>query len=347
VNIADGPTCVIWDMTYACPLRCVHCYSESGRRATRQLSHEDMLRLADAICSIRPQVVLLSGGEPFAVKGVFDVAGRISRAGIQVDVYTSGWFLEPRMIERIPGSFNQVTVSLDGATPDVHDRIRGRSGSFDRAMNALAMLDGAAREQRTSGAGRLDFGIDCVMIRSNFHQMGEFCTSIAPRFPELGHLLFGAAVPSGLANRTGFAADELLSDDQIRVLGDAEHLWRLRSLSPPSVRVDTTDNRALQMRPDLIAQGMFFPAMQIEPDGEVRAMPIYEGSVGNILTRSPAELWQKAVARWSDPFVVETLSPVRTMKEWAAAARRIDNRFGSSEVLARIDRRPRYQEPAH
>ena len=346
MNIADGPACVIWDMTYACPLRCVHCYSESGRRATRQLSYEDMLRIADAICSLRPPTVLLSGGEPFAVKGVFEVAERISRAGVEVDVYTSGWFLDLRMIERIPDSFSHVTVSLDGATPEVHDRIRGRSGSFDRAMNALAMLDGAARELRTTGAGRLDFGIDCVMIRGNFHQMGEFCTSIAPRFPELGHLLFGAAVPSGLAGRAEFADEELLTEDQIRVLNDAAHLTWLRSLSPPSVQVYTTDNSALQMRPDLIAQEVFFPAMQIEPDGEVRAMPIYEGSVGNILTGSPAELWQKSVARWSDPFVVETLAPVRTMKEWAAAARQIDYRFGSPEVLARIDRRPRYQEPA-
>jgi len=306
-----------------------------------------MLRVADAIVALRPPAVLLSGGEPFAVKGVFEVAERICRAGIEVSVYTSGWFLEPRLVARIPGVFSQVTVSLDGATPEVHDRIRGRAGSFERAMNALAMLDDSAGELKATGAGGLSYGIDCVVIRSNFHQLEDFCTSIAPRFSELGHMLFGAAVPSGLAGRAGFADNELLTDDQIRILTDAEQLKRLRSLSPRAVRVNTTDNRALQMHPDLIAQGVFFPAMQIEPDGEVRAMPIYEGSVGNILTESPAELWRRAVARWSDPFVTATLSPVNTMKEWAAAARRIDYRFGSIEVMARIDRRPRYQEPVH
>jgi hypothetical protein len=151
---------------------------------------------------------------------------------------------------------------------------------------------------------------------------------------------FGAVVPEGLASRKGFAEHELLSDDQAARLGDPEYVRHLRSLVPPSVQVTATDNLALQMHPDRISRGQFFPALQIEPDGAARAMPAYEGTVGNLLTDSPAELWRRAVERWHDPFVVETLTPVRTMRQWAEAARKIDYRFGSDADRARIDRRP-------
>jgi hypothetical protein len=48
------------------------------------------------------------------------------------------------------------------------------------------------------------------------------------------------------------------------------------------------------------------------------------------------------VARWHHPFVVETLTPVRTMREWAAASRKIDYYFGTASDRARIDRRPAF-----
>ncbi|MFI6995754.1 hypothetical protein [Nonomuraea wenchangensis] len=82
--------------------------------------------------------------------------------------------------------------------------------------------------------------------------------------------------------------------------------------------------------------------LQVEPDGEVRAMPIYEGTVGNLLTEDAGTLWERVQERWSDPFVVETLSAVRSMQDWAEAARRLDHHFGTDEVRRRIDRRPPY-----
>ncbi|ARX89288.1 hypothetical protein SMD44_08775 [Streptomyces alboflavus] len=82
---------VVWDTTYACPLRCSHCYSESGRRPSRQLGPDDMLRVADALVALGPRVVALSGGEPLVVRGVFDVAERLRAGGVKLSINTSGW----------------------------------------------------------------------------------------------------------------------------------------------------------------------------------------------------------------------------------------------------------------
>ncbi|MEV4442971.1 radical SAM protein [Streptomyces sp. NPDC049577] len=339
MSVSSGPEVVVWDTTYACPLRCSHCYSESGRRAPRQLSHEDMLRVADALVTLDPRVVVLSGGEPLVVKGVFEVAGRLARAGVKTAVYTSGWIMEPWMATELAKTFDEVIVSLDGATAQVHDRIRGRRGSFDRALSALTMLDAVARERRRRQRTPLWFGIGCVVVRSNFPQLAEFCTAIAPRYPELRSVTFNAAVPEGLASRPEFGHFELLDDAQVAELTSPGKLARLQELAPDSVRVFATDNGSLVMRPNRFASRADSPVMHVEPDGEVRALSVCEGTVGNLLEESPLELWRRGTSRLQDPFVVETLSAVRTMQEWAEAVRRMDYHFGSQEVRSRIDRR--------
>ncbi|MFD9797039.1 radical SAM protein [Streptomyces sp. NPDC059070] len=344
-DLADGPQAVIWDITYACPLRCTHCYSESGRRPSRQVSHEEMLRIADAIVALKPGQVTLAGGEPLLVKGVFEVAERLSAAGIAVLVYTGGWNLRRWMVDELARVCRRVVVSVDGPTPEVHDRIRGRAGSFERAMGALRMLDDGARVRVERGEQPLRFGIDCVVVRSNAGRLEEFCTEVAPRFPHLRALEFGAAVPSGLGSRAGFAEHELLSDEQVAWLGSEEQRERLQALAPPSVRIATMSNLELQQNPERIARGQGLQAVQIEPDGEVRAMLIYEGTVGSLLHVPPQELWRRVVERWADPFVAEALSGADTMRGWAEAVRRIDYHFGTPAVRARIDRRPVFSAP--
>lgn len=336
----NGPGEVIWDMTYACPLRCVHCYSESGRRPTRQVDVSRMHAIADAIISLSPQSVALAGGEPLVNKHVFDVARRLKKAGINVVLYTSAWSFRPAMATRAEESFSRVAVSVDAATAELHDRIRGRAGSYQRAMDALSILDAAAADAIAADRQPLPFGIDSVVMRCNFAQIEALCTSMAARFPRIGLISFNAAAPAGLASTTGFADHELVTDEQAAVLAGRKLRKRLAALVPPSVRIETTDNRALLMSPDLRAKGIVTNAMQIEPDGEVRAMPMYEGLVGNLLSEPAWTLWERSVRRWDDPFLVETLSKVKTMQDWARACRTIDYHYGSAQVRARIDRRP-------
>jgi MoaA/NifB/PqqE/SkfB family radical SAM enzyme len=337
------PDNVIWDITYSCPLRCVHCYSESGRRPSRQLGMADLLRVTEAIISLRPQGVALAGGEPLLVGDVFEVAGRLTRASIPVMLYTGGWLVEERTVRAAAEVNAKIVVSIDGATADVHDRIRGRAGSFTRALRALSILDHSSREARERGLSVPSFGIDFVVMASNLDQMEMLCTDVVPIFSELKSLSFNVVAPAGLASRQDFGQTELLTDEQADFVGSTEQQRRLQALVPSSVMVTTTDNRFLRMHPDQIACGAAFATMQVEPDGEVRAMPMYEGTVGSLLHEPAETLWRRAIQRWSDPFVVTTLRTVRTMSDWAEATRRLDRYFGSPAVLQRIAQRPEYQ----
>lgn len=207
-------------------------------------------------------------------------------------------------------------------------------------MAALALLDAESARRAAAGESPLRFGIDNVVVRSNYHQLDEMCASVAPRFPHLSDVAFGAVVPTGLASRVSYGDHEMLTDEQVTALVDEGTRQRLQQAAPASVTVTTTDNFGVQMHPDYVASHPDFRPLEIEPDGEVRAMPIYEGTVGSLLTEDPFVLWERARSRWHDPFVLECLRGIRTRRDWAEAVRRIDYRFGSDQVRARIDGRP-------
>jgi hypothetical protein len=293
--------------------------------------------VTDAIISVGVEMVTLAGGEPLVVPGLFDVIDRFREGGVQVIVYTGGWSLRPEAAMALLTKCMQVNVSVDGATAEVHDRIRGRAGSFDRATVALRLLDEMARQLDEHA----EFGLDHTVTRSSFGQLGEYCGTLAARFPGLGFIALGVAMPIGLASRPGFVDAELPHDEQADQLVSAECKRHLRSLMRASVRLQVSDNRKLRYHPDLIAAGCV-PAMQVEPDGRVRAMAIYEGTVGSLLTDTPSEIWQRSVERWNDPFVVRTLTPVHTMRQWAEATRDIDLRFGTADDRTRIGARPEF-----
>ncbi len=326
----DSPKAIVWDITYACPLRCVHCYSESGRRPAKQLDLADSLRVVDAMLALRPGAIVLSGGEPATVPHLAEVAQRIAAAGVEVHLYTSGWsFPRPEMLDLAA----KITVSLDGATAEVHDRVRGRAGSFQRAMQTLAWLD--SRREAYS------LGIDSVVLRSTFTEMAGICELVAARFTQVDYLYFGAVLPIGLASRADFADAELPTEEQLEKLRKPDLARTLARLAP-GVQVHTSDNTMFQMHPDRLAAGQI-PAMQVEPDGRVRAMPVYEGTVGSLLYEDPFVLWRRAVQRWSDPMVTDLLRAADTGRRWAHAARSIDERFGTNEDRRRIASRPAYR----
>src|ERR1700753_4168208 len=105
------PTTVNWQLTYACPLRCEHCYSESGRRPAAHLSLESLLKIGETLTAIRPLPhFAFSGGEPTLAPGSLELARYLRARGARVKLYTSGFRLKPEVVEAIARTFHVVAV---------------------------------------------------------------------------------------------------------------------------------------------------------------------------------------------------------------------------------------------
>lgn len=161
----DAPICLTWELTYACNLSCVHCLSSSGRRDPRELTTAEAKGVIDELERMQVFYVNIGGGEPTVRPDFWELVDYATAHHVGVKFSTNGVKITPEIAERLAGSdYVDVQISLDGATADVNDHVRG-PGSYDTAMRAM---------QNMKDAGFTGFKISVVCTRQNLGQLDEF-----------------------------------------------------------------------------------------------------------------------------------------------------------------------------
>ncbi|MCX4816304.1 mycofactocin radical SAM maturase [Streptomyces sp. NBC_01239] len=168
----DSPICLTWELTYACNLACTHCLSSSGRRDPRELSTDEAKAVIDELEAMQVFYVNIGGGEPTVRPDFFELLDYATEHHVGVKFSTNGVRITPAVARRLAAnSYVDVQVSLDGATAEVNDAVRGR-GSYDTAVRALANL---------AEAGLRNAKLSVVCTRHNIPQLDEF-KAIADRY---------------------------------------------------------------------------------------------------------------------------------------------------------------------
>lgn len=168
----DAPICLTWELTYACNLACVHCLSSSGKRDPRELSTEQCKAIIDELQRMQVFYVNIGGGEPTVRPDFWELVDYATAHQVGVKFSTNGLRIDEKVAQRLAASdYVDVQISLDGATAEVNDAVRG-PGSFAMAVKALENL---------SAAGFKDAKISVVMTRQNVAQLDEF-KALADRY---------------------------------------------------------------------------------------------------------------------------------------------------------------------
>jgi MoaA/NifB/PqqE/SkfB family radical SAM enzyme len=295
------------------------------------------MRVVDVMLEAQAKGVMFSGGEPLSVRWAVEAMKRLHDAGIQVTTFTSGWSMQERTATALADAVSDVAVSIDGPNALIHNSLRGRDGAFERAMKALDILHRVKDERRAAGQKCYTFGIDYTLTRlgANEEDLARFVETALKRFPRIDFIRFGTVIPSGLAAERSFEESGLLTIDELVDLIDVGRRLAARHENGPDISV--TDVRYFLPRPG--ENLVDLRILQIEPDGALRAFPIYEAKVGNVLHEPLDVLWPRAQAWRADPFVAEQMESVRTMADWANATRILDRRYGSEDDQKRIERR--------
>ena len=161
----NSPICLTWELTYACNLACVHCLSSSGRRDPRELSTAEAKGVVEELAAMQVFYVNVGGGEPTVRPDFWELLDYAIDHNVGVKFSTNGIKLDPaRAAQLARTDYVDVQISLDGATAQVNDQVRG-PGSYDTAMRAL---------QNLAAAGFAQPKISVVMTRQNIGQLDEF-----------------------------------------------------------------------------------------------------------------------------------------------------------------------------
>ncbi|MBX7469332.1 mycofactocin radical SAM maturase [Streptomyces sp. NPDC056084] len=168
----DAPICLTWELTYACNLSCTHCLSSSGRRDPRELTTDEAKAVIDELEAMQVFYVNIGGGEPTVRPDFWELLDYATAHHVGVKFSTNGVRITPEAARRLAGNdYVDVQISLDGATAEVNDAVRG-AGSYTTALRAMENL---------ADAGMKDFKLSVVCTRHNIAQMDDF-KEIADRY---------------------------------------------------------------------------------------------------------------------------------------------------------------------
>ncbi len=220
MNFDQSPLLVIWEVTQACDLACVHCRaSAQSQRHPDELTTGQGYRLLDQIRSFGEPLMVFTGGDPLKRPDLYDLIRYSVKIGLRTNVTPSATpLLTAEAIEQFQAAgVTRMALSLDGPDAATHDDFRGIPGTFDRAMFAL-------RHARDIG---LDTQLQTTVTRRNMARLPEVAEIAREVRTRMWSLFF--LIVTGRAAET----DDLLAAEYEQVF---EFMYELSKTAPFGIK---------------------------------------------------------------------------------------------------------------
>jgi AdoMet-dependent heme synthase len=189
----ENPFIVIWELTRACQLKCLHCRAEAQyHRDPRELTLEEGKKLIDQIYEMDQPLLVFTGGDPLMRPDVYDIAKYAIDKGLRVSMTPSA---TPNVTKEAIRKAKEVGLarwafSLDGPNAEIHDHFRGTSGSFDLTIKAIEYLHEL----------EIPVQINTVISRYNVHVLDQMVALVEKLKCVLWSVFF--LVPTGRGKET-------------------------------------------------------------------------------------------------------------------------------------------------
>lgn len=145
-TMAPAPNLIVVNISEKCNLRCPMCLIWESRNKFGQTEERDSVFKLEDIKNIVKQVEFFKpmfyfvGGEPTLNPDLIKIIGYIHKKGMITSLTTNGWLLSLFAKPLFDSGLDFISVSIDAATAKIHDKNRGVSGSFDRAIEGIRRL---------------------------------------------------------------------------------------------------------------------------------------------------------------------------------------------------------------
>lgn len=255
---------------YACNLKCEHCFATALRNDLRRTltlqEHRSIVKQAMNLGAVN---FSFQGGEPAVYSNLIDYIRCSNPERNLISITTNGTLLdEEKIITLKKAGVDILTISLDSAIPEEHDKFRGERGAFEKTMNTikLALKHG------------LNVTIGAVASHNNVRNSGLI------NLIELSHRLkviifLALAAPAGeWANNE----DIILTED------DRDYLYGLLK-KYPLLRTDFEANFVHW------GCGAVKEILYITPYGDVLACPFLHFSLGSLFEESLKDIRDRAL----------------------------------------------------
>jgi len=270
------------ELTYRCNETCVHCYNPGaalspGERPTRQrdeLGTGEWKQIMGQLAEIGVFRLSLSGGEATLRKDFFELVAHARQLGFAVVIFTNGLQGTPDFVEKVAHLWpHSVEVSIYSANSELHDRITGVPGSFQRSVDCLTQLNsaGVRTTMKTTLMSTTVGGYaDCRVLSESLGSSLVMDINISPN-------LDGREAPLQLAP-------------------DFETLVALAAspASPTTVLMDTDAPPRWDKNSPVCGAGT--KTLSISPEGGITPCTAMPWNIGTARNGNLAKLWRNAIA---------------------------------------------------
>jgi len=137
--VPGAPFQVVWNITRACNLKCLHCYESAGAKGMDELTTDEALHGVDILADAGVLILAFSGGEPTIRPDILQLVKRSSDRGLFTAVATNAVLFSSRkkVKEFKDAGLQFAQISLDGLNPQTHDAFRGVSGTFEKTVQGI------------------------------------------------------------------------------------------------------------------------------------------------------------------------------------------------------------------
>ncbi len=175
----ENPFIVIWEVTRACQLKCVHCRADAQlTKDPRELNHEEGINLIDQIYNMGNPMLVFSGGDCMMREDLMELADYAVKKGMRVSMVPSATdnVTKEKMKQAKDVGLSRWGFSLDAPNAEIHDAFRGVPGSFDMTIEKIKYLNEL----------EMPLQINTVISRYNYDHLEEMSKLVA----ELGAVMW-------------------------------------------------------------------------------------------------------------------------------------------------------------
>jgi len=266
---------IIWLLTARCNLSCLHCYS-ARFSDKKEIEPGEAANIIKSAAEAGVKHIGFTGGEVLLRPDIMDLISLASRLGISTNIVTNGFLINDYVAEKL-AEYNVFTVlSVDGATKEVHEKIRGK-GTWNSLLPAIERLR--------------HFGVSFATVMAinslNYDQIPEYI-QLARKWQAAAACII-PVMPAGKANK-----DLVLAPDQV--------LWALQVADKAAESLEFPVSLWCMPFAPLVTRSKYVVSdhcrtelseMDIAPGGEVLLCDVLDITVSNVREKGILGAWQE------------------------------------------------------
>ena len=280
-----GITSVMFELTYRCSEKCIHCYNEGATRNDDEVSHRgdrieltlgDYIKLIEELYNQGLVKVCLTGGDPFSKSIAWDIIKYLYNKDIAFDIFTNGQGITKRVKELADYFPRSVDISIYSGVAEDHDYITRISGSWEKSIDVVKQLSALS----------VPMNLKCCVMRPNVKSYYKVA-DIARKY---------GAVPQFEVSITDSVEGDQCASKFLRLTRDQLDVVLRDSYIPLYVGKEAPNYGGQKKQMDSNPCSAGYNSLCITPEGNVIPCCSFHALFGNVKKQSISDILTKSKA---------------------------------------------------